>query len=176
MNKTTKGAIAGAAGIVLLLGGAGTFALWNDSASVAGGDITSGTLSMTPDGAPVWEDVSADVAGNPSVIDPGAFLIVPGDTITMTQDVTIDASGDNLLAEFDYTYAEGTLPTGFSTDVEVEVNGVVTANPADVSDGDVVTVVLTLEFDSATSDQVSQNATVNLNDIDVTVTQVRPTL
>jgi alternate signal-mediated exported protein len=175
MNKTTKGAIAGAAGIVLLLGGAGTFALWNDSASVAGGDISSGTLSMTPDGAPVWEDVSADVAGNPSVITPANFLIVPGDTITMTQDVTIDATGDNLLAEFGYTYVEGTLPAGFSTDIDVEVDGVAATNPADVSDGDVVTVVLTLEFDSATSDQVSQDVDVNLADIALTLTQVRPT-
>ena len=32
MNKLTRGAIAAGVGVVLLLGGAGTFALWSDTA------------------------------------------------------------------------------------------------------------------------------------------------
>ena len=35
MNKLVKGSIAGAAGIALLLGGAGTLALWNADAYIA---------------------------------------------------------------------------------------------------------------------------------------------
>ena len=46
MNKIIKGSIAGAAGIALLLGGAGTFALWNDSTSVQGGKIKAGNLAL----------------------------------------------------------------------------------------------------------------------------------
>ena len=34
MNKLTKGAIATAAGVILLMGGAGTLAYWNDSDNV----------------------------------------------------------------------------------------------------------------------------------------------
>ena len=45
MNKTFSGSIAGAAGIALLLGGAGTFAQWNSSAAVAGTSITAGVLN-----------------------------------------------------------------------------------------------------------------------------------
>ena len=33
MNKLVKGSIAGAAGIILLMGGAGSLAYWNDSAT-----------------------------------------------------------------------------------------------------------------------------------------------
>jgi alternate signal-mediated exported protein len=174
MNKLTKGAIAGGAGIVLLMGGAGTFALWNDSASVDGGTIASGTLGLESAGAGVWEDVSPDAVA-PGVINPASFLTVPGDTLTYTQSFTIDATGDNLVAEFDYSYAEGTLPTGFATDVEVSVNGGAPVSGAVVvEDGDDVEVVLTLEFDEATAGQVSQDETVDLAAIGLTVTQVRP--
>ena len=41
-----KGSIAGAAGVALLLGGAGTFALWNGDAAIAGATITAGTLTV----------------------------------------------------------------------------------------------------------------------------------
>ena len=46
MNKLVKGAVAGAAGIALLLGGAGTFALWNASTNVSTGSISTGTLAF----------------------------------------------------------------------------------------------------------------------------------
>src|SRR6188474_1998822 len=80
MNKLTKGTIAGAAGIALLLGGAGTFALWNDTADIAGGTISSGELSIDATTAGVWQDVSFDKTP-PVVIDPATFLMVPGDTV-----------------------------------------------------------------------------------------------
>ena len=43
MNKLVKGSIAGAAGIALLLGGAGTFALWNADATRCGRRHHAGT-------------------------------------------------------------------------------------------------------------------------------------
>ena len=55
MNKLTKGAIATAAGIALLLGGAGTFALWNGQTTIAGGTISTGTLAIASTGSPVWK-------------------------------------------------------------------------------------------------------------------------
>lgn len=83
MNKLTKAALAGAAGIALLLGGAGSLAYWNDSASMAGAEIEAGTLSLTATGS--WDDEIA--------------LWVPGDAATYTGSVTINATGDNLKAE-----------------------------------------------------------------------------
>ena len=58
MNAFVKSAVAGAAGIALLLGGAGTFAVWNSSASASAGVLRTGqlTLSTTP-GTGQWKDL-----------------------------------------------------------------------------------------------------------------------
>lgn len=90
MNKLTKGAIAAAAGVALLLGGGGTLAYWNASTSVGAGTIQSGNLAVATSGTGAWKD--ADGA-----IDLDTFRAVPGDKLTFTQDLTITASGDNLL-------------------------------------------------------------------------------
>ena len=47
MNKLVKGSIAAAAGISLLMGGAGSLALWNDSVTVNAGTVSSGTLDVS---------------------------------------------------------------------------------------------------------------------------------
>src|SRR5690606_22161335 len=72
MNKLLKGSIAGAAGIALLLGGAGTLAYWNSSADLGGGTVNSGTLTIANNGA-------ATVTG--------PTTIVPGDSVTVSQPV-----------------------------------------------------------------------------------------
>src|ERR1700710_1730368 len=46
MNKLVKGAVAGAVGVTLLLGGAGTFALWNSTIGVSTGSISTGNLAF----------------------------------------------------------------------------------------------------------------------------------
>ncbi|MDO9396279.1 MAG: alternate-type signal peptide domain-containing protein [Herbiconiux sp.] len=92
MNKLVKGAIAGAAGIVLLLGGAGTFALWNSTAGVAGGTVTAGNLLVTNTGGPgVWTRGATPV-------DTSTYRIVPGDVLTYTDELTVTAQGNNLVA------------------------------------------------------------------------------
>lgn len=48
MNKTTKGALAAGAAGILLLGGAGSYALWSDAETVQGGTITAGNLDISP--------------------------------------------------------------------------------------------------------------------------------
>lgn len=93
MNKLAKGAIAGAAGVALLLGGAGTFAYWNSSVGVAGGTVTAGDLKIVDDGTPgVWKD------HNGNTIDIATYKIVPDETITYTDDLTVTAVGNNLTA------------------------------------------------------------------------------
>ena len=180
MNKLTKGSIAGAAGIVLLLGGAGTFALWSDSASVPGGEINTGTLSFT-EGTGAWNDISADVAGQPIAILPGdlpTYLIVPGDTLEYSNDLTIDATGENLLANFGYTWtAPGTLPEDVTVVVSVVGPGgpVAAGTPVVVADGEVYDVTVTVTYALTAADQnVGQDETINISDIALTLTQVRP--
>ncbi|WP_120338329.1 alternate-type signal peptide domain-containing protein [Cryobacterium soli] len=94
MNKLLKGTIAGVAGVVLLLGGAGSFALWNSAATIGGGTIVAGTLDV----------VSSTTAGSWTV-NAGAprasmtgFKIVPGDVLVYTKGLSITATGDNLVA------------------------------------------------------------------------------
>ena len=100
MNKLLKGSVAGAAGVALLLGGAGSFALWNSTEAVNVGSVASGTLSIAATGAPTWMDISADKTA--SVIDISTFKVAPGDTIQLTQVVEIDARGNNLRATLSY--------------------------------------------------------------------------
>ncbi|TPW75459.1 alternate-type signal peptide domain-containing protein [Schumannella soli] len=93
MNKLTKGAIAGAAGIVLLMGGAGSLAYWTGTASLdnAGQTINAGTLTavkVTSPAATGWQVNGAAIPAN--------YVAVPGDVITYKQDVKITASGSNL--------------------------------------------------------------------------------
>lgn len=97
MNKKTTGIVAGAAGAALLMGGA-TFALWNDSAAVAGGAITAGNLDVAA-GTVSWQDVSADRTQGDHEINLDTFRIVPGDTIEGTLPLTAALEGDNLVAE-----------------------------------------------------------------------------
>ena len=100
MNKLTKGVIATTAGIVLLMGGAGTFAYWNDSVGITGGNIVAGNLQVT-DPAPadgVWT-VSKDGTGTPAVVPSiSAFVASPGDKFVYTKSVRITATGNDLSA------------------------------------------------------------------------------
>jgi len=106
MNKLVTGSIAGAAGIALLLGGAGTLALWNDSATASGGNVQSGALTVALAGTPVWKDISpdsADTSWSPVAVgSTPADRLVPGDTVTLTQRVDVTATGKNLQAELSF--------------------------------------------------------------------------
>lgn len=97
MNKKTTGLIAGAAGAALLMGGA-TFALWSDSAEVAGDAITAGNLDVEA-GDVTWMDVSADRTQGDHEIDLDTFRIVPGDTVRGTLPISAALEGDNMVAE-----------------------------------------------------------------------------
>lgn len=89
MNKLTKAGIATAAAVALLMGGAGTLAYWNDTADLDGAStITAGQLNVEASGAGAWTGIS-DIAD---------YRIVPGDTLTFTQDIVVTAEGDTLVA------------------------------------------------------------------------------
>jgi len=128
MNKLVKGSIAGAAGIALLLGGASTFALWNDSITSNAGSVSSGELriadSTTPGGG--WTDVSpSGIIGSttlpttttgtaPNQVITVTPKIVPGDKWRYTRQIVLTTTGKNLLADltFDPTSITNGLPAG----------------------------------------------------------------
>ncbi|TFD54522.1 alternate-type signal peptide domain-containing protein [Cryobacterium frigoriphilum] len=112
MNTLLKGAIAGVAGIALLLGGAGTFALWNSSATVAGGTIVAGQLKVANNpAAGVW-------TVNNTVTSLASYRAVPGDVMVFTKTMDITATGDNLVA--DLGLAEAAIsPTVSSTPADI---------------------------------------------------------
>jgi len=193
MNKLLKGSIAGAAGIALLLGGAGTFALWNDSAVIKGGTVSTGVLSLSaPTTAATWTDVSTAssiVGGTP--FNTGSQKLVPGDKVQTTQAVTVNASGKNLKANFTFD------PKSITTDTELASQlvyslvvtapdgtpaGVVTSNGtnsytiAPPTSGTIaLTAVFTVEFKSDTADKVGQNkaTAAQLENLKFTLVQTR---
>lgn len=88
LNKMTKGAIATAAGVMLLIGGGGTLAVWNIEKNAAAGTVAAGDLNLVADTG-VWT-----VNGQAGTINIDAYRIVPGDTLTYTQDVDITLEGN----------------------------------------------------------------------------------
>ncbi|MDV8055840.1 MULTISPECIES: alternate-type signal peptide domain-containing protein [unclassified Rhodococcus (in: high G+C Gram-positive bacteria)] len=194
MNKATKGAIAAGAAAVLLLGGLGSYALWQDTETVAGGTINSGELNFAPTGDPgVWTDVSDDIGGDVTIgPDPSGYLIVPGDVLTYDTTYDVNFAGENLeatiTANFSQVAAAGTTPTAGSTQLaaalaasaQVSVgtgvplpNGAAVELPLTTSPQE-ITVKVTLVFNEATTGLIAQNGSVNLNAFTLTLDQVRP--
>ena len=101
MNKLVKGAVATAAGVALLMGGAGTFAYWNDSVGITGATITAGNLVLT-DATPsngVWTVQKNGTGTATTVSNIATFVVSPGDKFSYTKIVKFTATGDNLTAK-----------------------------------------------------------------------------
>jgi spore coat-associated protein N len=174
MHKPLNGAIAlGAAGL-LLLGGAGTYALWSDSVDLEGGTIDSGRLEFVNTTAGVWRDVSD--SANPAIIPTIAdFLIVPGDVLTYTISTTLRAQGDNLEATIEADESSITGDPELLADVDVTTavtttGGATIAVITEANDNAPVTVVVTLTFDEASTNE-TQLESINLSALELTVNQ-----
>jgi len=187
MNKLLTGAIAGAAGVALLLGGAGTFALWNSSASVTGGNIVAGNLLVSDPGtAAAW-------TANGTAITLASFKAVPGDVLKFTKTVNVTASGDNLVATLGLGTASITGATAGAADTALA--GYLTANTVLAATGTAITgagptytvtpgttgissspvvVTATITFPKSLTAGFENSAklgSVNLNNLTVTLTQ-----
>ncbi len=171
MNKLTKAAIAGAAGIALLLGGAGSLAYWNVSSNVGSTSINSGSLAMTST-AGVWNNTYTKW--------------VPGDSSTYTGSVTVTAAGDNFKGDF--TVDKSSLTTGNelaqALDITLTVTGTLPAGVTLVSPGVykitgagtfVLPVTVKVQFPyGAVIDNTTMTKTVALTDIKFNVKQTTP--
>jgi alternate signal-mediated exported protein len=163
MNKLVKGAIAGAAGIALLMGGAGSLALWNDSAAITDQSVSSGTLSITATNG-TWT---------------GPALLVPGDSATYTSTLTITAKGANLLSRLSIdpasitgtaglvsnlttSLALGTVTGGTLTPAGANAFDVAATQPAGVM---TIPVTVTVSLPSSVSGTNGQTGTVSVNNL-----------
>jgi alternate signal-mediated exported protein len=171
-NRTLiKGTAAIAVGAALLLGGGGTLANWNASATATPGDIVAGDLNVENTTAGVWKD------RNNATINIATYKVVPGDKLTFTQDLAVTLKGNKMAAEIDTTGISET--SGFSatnvavSEPELTVDGVDVANPLVASAGtQTVTATITFEFLSSTAGRADVNATYNFNNVGFTLTQV----
>jgi alternate signal-mediated exported protein len=187
MKKFTKASIAAAAGITLLLGGAGTFASWNASATTSGATIASGNMVVEDSGtAGTW-------TANGAPISLAGYSIAPGDTLTYTKTMSISAEGDSIQATLGLT--GGSIVAADATDAADQAlagyllstatltasgEGITGTGPtytvapaAGVVNED-VTVSVTITFpygDTVGGNNNAMNGAVSLSDLTVTLTQ-----
>lgn len=171
MNKFAKGSLAAGAGLVLLLGGAGTLAYWNDEAELTGGTINAGTL-----------DLEADQT---SFKQSELVQWVPGDEHTYATTLTLTTEGDHIQGTVALK-EESILRTGDGADEFTVTMAVDEANATIPSDGELevtgqdiefwgdglyeipVTVTVALPSDATNA---SQGATIDLSKVEFTATQ-----
>lgn len=174
MKKSTKGAVAAGSAAVLLMGGVGTLAYWNDSETVTGTTIGSGRLDLEVVDCDDWQLDADGGAGG----DLGSREIVPGDSLTKTCTYTLTAEGDHLEASLGITTPNwtGALASKVTTAATFTV-GVVPVTPGTpypFEDGspETITAEFTVDFPFGTSvDNTSQDLTATLGDVTMTVTQ-----
>lgn len=186
MKNTTKGTIAIAAGLVLLLGGAGTLAYWTETETAAAQNdvITTGHLKVDLDASPSWSVTHNNGTATPTteaITDIAAFRMVPGDTVTYTVPFSTDARGTNLTAEGTVAWGGYTsLPTGLASSVAGTYDGaaiangvfdVVSSEAGSTANGTLV-FTLTWPFGTDTSSPAStMDQAIDLSQTTVTVTQ-----
>lgn len=175
MNKFAKGAVAAGAATLLLLGGAGTLAYWNDTATLQGSNITAGDLKLTA-AAGSWA--------------PAITTWVPGDTSSYTTNLTLTATGDHMRGEITMDASSITVtPTAAANQFTVKVEAA-TAPLTNVT-FDAATqkftiagpttgtfpVKITVEFPytNGTEQNASKNAAVDLSAVKFNVKQTAAT-
>lgn len=186
MKKVMKAAIAAGAAGALLLGGAGTMALWSADDTVDAGTVTTGHLTLETGPAGAWTDTSVDAAD--ADFDPLTDHLVPGDTVEFSQTVTIGADGKNLKGELTVGDLAAAVPGALTDEVTVTV----AAEPTDPNltvAGNVVSfsapgsydvpVKITVVFDKGVLGTVptpaaEMEADIDLTALTLTLNQVRP--
>lgn len=172
MNKMIKGAAFAGVGVALLLGGGGTLANWNVEKEAPAGTIISGDLDLAaPQGS--WTSSK----GGGEIIKIEEYKVVPGETLTYTQDLTLTIEGDQLAARLEV----GGVPTLGSY---VTLTGPVLTNTAgdvlpttvlDANSPDQVRATATFAFNQNAVGRQGANETFDLSKVKYTLTQVTGT-
>lgn len=171
-NNAVKGTVAAAAGVAVLLGGAGTFALWNDEGAIGTGSTATGSVTAAF-GETAWSDATPGAEN--SIRDISSFAMVPGDVVVGTADVDVTAVGENLRLDTGLEYADGTLPADVAASVVltdaggVEVTQLSGSNAGTLHD---LTATVTLTFDETATGSMGE--TVDLSAVTIDLQQVAP--
>jgi alternate signal-mediated exported protein len=185
MNKLIKGAVTGAAGIALLLGGAGTFASWNAASHLTPtGTVNTGTLKISSSTPVGWfTDANATQA-----VDLNSFHAVPGDTLYYKTTADILAVGNHLEAEVgvDQSTLKAEFAAGGPTSTVQASVASVTGTGITQSNGDFVftatgsdiqaTVIVKVDFplgdSSVNAGSDGQGSAIKLDPLTITLTQI----
>jgi len=151
MNKVAKGAIAAAAGVILLMGGAGSLAYWNDTANAgpASGSntITAGNLTVAAVNSGAWTKGFYNAAGTvvtapASIASLAGVKVVPGNRLVYTQTFNVTASGDDLYFTIGSTNGAVTAASASAIDValaaQINASATTTYSVGTVTGGNVV--------------------------------------
>lgn len=160
MKKTTAAAVAAAVGAALLLGGAGTLAYWNDTATSTDQTISSGSLALDTVTAGVW------TVTNGAVVDaPFTGGIVPGDVLTGVVTVPVTLEGQNIEAtllvdNLELELADVAVPTDLAEalDLAVVEVGTEAGDTATFTESDDVEVTVTVTFPMGTAGEYNTTA------------------
>ncbi len=180
MNKTTKGTIAIAAGITLLLGGAGSLAYWQETANVAAASVSTGQLHVTVGTGTTWEVKKSGASTYTAIANISTFKMVPGDSVRYTVPFSTLAEGDNLVANATVAFGGTTnLPSEVTASTSGTYNSAAFAGStfAVVKGSSAVngSLVFTLDWPFGTvGNTVGMSQTINLAATTVTVKQATP--
>lgn len=178
LNKVTKGALATGAGVLLLLGGGGTLALWNTDEGITAGTVTAGTLDLTADTGS-WSVTNAAAGVTDQAIAIGTYRVVPGDVLTFTQTVDVTLEGDHMEATL--AIDPGTVASTFGSSVVVSpvtmADSTGAAIPATLTESEAdVKASATFRFSDAvlagTAGNDGSGATYSFGDVKFVLTQV----
>jgi len=174
-KSAVKGTVAAAAGVAVLLGGMGTFALWNQSGSIGTTGTGTGHLTATFGDEVDWKDVTPGGDGTQAV-DPDTFKMVPGDVLEGTTTVVYDVEGENIVVKPELQNASGVSMTDTLTYLSDSALTVKTTlvNEEDTTvdtlkDGDngTLTAKVTIKYDQSGVNG-DDNANMNFTDMDLT--------
>lgn len=92
-RRLAKAALVSGLGTAVILGGGGTFAVRNTNVNAEAGVVQAGDLDMKEVAPGIW---SSSISGE--IEDISQFKVVPGETLTFTQDLDLTLEGNNLAA------------------------------------------------------------------------------
>lgn len=173
MRTSVKIALAGSLGGVLLVGGAGSLAYWQENGTASGSAIGAGTLTLGPPNCGSGWTVNGTA---PFV--PATAKLVPGDTLVKVCSFAIAATGQNLHADITTVGGQdsGALGDKVTTTAAYTVDGETRSTVTDADNGKSLKATITLAFPYGTLDNTSRGLTGAVSDYVVTLTQADPTL
>jgi alternate signal-mediated exported protein len=174
MDQSIKGALAAASAGVVLVGSLGSLAYWNATGTFNGDTIESGKLALIDSGDMEW-------LLNGVSIESDDVTLVPGDSLTFTDSLVVDAEGNNIEADVDVAGGAftGTLAASLTTDLNLTLEGAALADGDDIdesNDGDTIDVDGSIDFEFGSGvDNASQGKVVTLSNVVITLTQTDAT-